>query len=68
MALTTDFLNLQGEALLDLADVLGTAGKDDEAANAIRDALPLFEAKGCTVLAGRARALLDPVAGVELQS
>jgi class 3 adenylate cyclase/tetratricopeptide (TPR) repeat protein len=68
MARTTDFLNLQGEALLDLADVLGTAGKDEEAVNAIHDALPLFEAKGCTVLAGRARALLDPVARVELQS
>jgi class 3 adenylate cyclase/tetratricopeptide (TPR) repeat protein len=55
----TDFLNLRGESLLDLAEVLRAAGPTTEATGAIRDALGLFTAKGCTVLADRARALLD---------
>jgi class 3 adenylate cyclase len=68
IAAETDFLNLRGESLLDLAQVLAAADNAEESARAVREALPLFEEKGCLVLAGRARALLDPVPGVELQS
>ena len=57
----TDFLNLRGESLLDLAEVLRLAGRGPEAAVATSQALELFEAKGSTVLAGRARAVLDSV-------
>jgi hypothetical protein len=58
-AAETDFLNLRGESLLDLAEVLRVAGRIAEAAAATAEALALFEAKGCTVLADRAGALLD---------
>ncbi len=57
----TDFLNLRGESLLDLAEVLRLAGRGPEAAVATSQALELFEAKGSTVLAARARAVLDSV-------
>jgi class 3 adenylate cyclase len=59
-AAETDFLNLRGESLLDLAEVLRVAGRAAESTAATREALGLFEAKGCTVLAARARGLLDP--------
>jgi class 3 adenylate cyclase len=59
-AAETDFLILRGESLLDLAEVLRAAGRAAESAAAISEALGLFEAKGCTVLAARATALLDP--------
>src|SRR5260370_26269725 len=64
----TDFLNLRGESLLDLAQVLGAAGNAEASAGAVWEALPVFEEKGCRVLAGRARRLLYPVPGLELQS
>ena len=51
----SDDLNSQGEALIDLAEVLRLAGRPAEAAEAARDALALFEAKGNTVV-GRDRA------------
>jgi ATP/maltotriose-dependent transcriptional regulator MalT len=59
-ATETDFLNLRGESLLDLAEVLRVAGRSAESASATTEAFGLFEAKGCTVLAARAGALLDP--------
>jgi class 3 adenylate cyclase/tetratricopeptide (TPR) repeat protein len=52
----SDDINSQGEALADLAEVLGRAGRRGEAAAAAREALELFEAKGNTVAAARMRA------------
>ena len=55
LAATTDFLNLHGESLLDLAEVLWARGQDAEAAEVTGAAVGLFDAKGCTALAERAR-------------
>ena len=50
----TDLLTHHGDALLDLADVLGLAGRADEAGEAARGALGLYERKGNLVSAQRA--------------
>jgi len=54
----TDLLTHHGDALLDLADVLGLADRTGEAGGAARDALGLFERKGNLVSARRARVRL----------
>lgn len=54
----TDALIDQGEALLDLAEVLRAAGRVDEAAQAARKALELYERKENVVEAARARACI----------
>jgi class 3 adenylate cyclase/tetratricopeptide (TPR) repeat protein len=54
----TDDLNSQGRALMDLAEVLGLAGRPDEAGPVIERALELFERKGNVVSAENARALV----------
>jgi tetratricopeptide (TPR) repeat protein len=55
----TDFLRHHGEALLDLGDVLALGGERQKAAAAFRAGLELYERKGDTVMAGRARSRLD---------
>jgi tetratricopeptide (TPR) repeat protein len=50
--------NSQAEALMDLAEVLRAAGRSSEAAEAARAALERFEAKGNTVSAALARAVV----------
>ena len=45
MAHRSDGLNLQGEALSDLAEVLQAAGRRDEAAEALIQALDRYERK-----------------------
>jgi hypothetical protein len=62
------FLNLRGESLLDLAEVLRAARREVDARAATSEALGLFEAKGCAVLAARARALLDPALEATIRS
>ncbi len=52
-----DVLWSRGNAQLALAEVLGAAGKKEEAAAAARDALAEYERKGNVVMAARARAL-----------
>ncbi|HMA47393.1 MAG TPA: AAA family ATPase [Frankiaceae bacterium] len=52
----TDLLNVHGDALLDLAEVLELGGKKTSAAAAAEDALRLYERKGNLVSARRARA------------
>ena len=58
LAETSDMLAFTGDALLDLAEVLRLAGKEDEARSCIQPALALFEQKGVVRMAERARALL----------
>ena len=41
----TDALNFQGDALCDLAEVLAAAGRTDEAADALEQALERYERK-----------------------
>ena len=52
LAESTDFLNVRGTALLDLAEVLLVAGRNSEAAEAVAAATALFEQKGNVVGAG----------------
>jgi DNA-binding SARP family transcriptional activator/tetratricopeptide (TPR) repeat protein len=54
----TDFLNMHGNALVDLATVLRAAGKDAEATESVEAAIALYERKGNVVSAAQARALL----------
>jgi class 3 adenylate cyclase/tetratricopeptide (TPR) repeat protein len=55
----TDWLNLRGDALMDLADVLRLMGRIDEARQNVQQAVDLFEQKGNGVMASRARAFLE---------
>jgi tetratricopeptide (TPR) repeat protein len=55
----TDYLEQRSEAYAVLGEVLIAADRRAEAAEPLRRAAELAEAKGSTVLAGRARALLD---------
>jgi tetratricopeptide (TPR) repeat protein len=59
LASDTDYLNLQGDVLTDLAEVLSIGGRTDEAASRSREALEIFERKGNVVSAGRVRATLE---------
>jgi len=58
----TDELDRQGDTLLGLADVLRLAGREDEAAAAVEEALVLYERKENLVSADRARELLGQAA------
>ena len=57
-----DYLNQMGEAWADLGYVLRLSGRRDEAADALRRALALFEAKGNVVTAGHTREALSELA------
>lgn len=50
-----DGLYLQGDALCDLSEVLEAAGRRDEAAAALREALERYERKRIVPLASRTR-------------
>jgi hypothetical protein len=50
----TDLLDIQGDALVDLADVCTVVGKPLDAASALAEAAELYERKGNTVSAARA--------------
>jgi tetratricopeptide (TPR) repeat protein len=60
IAAATDFLTYHADALSDLAEVLEAAGRAEEAREAVRSALDLYEEKGNLVSAGRARRRLEP--------
>ena len=51
----TDFLNGQGDASADLAEVLSLAGRAETATEALEQALALYERKGNAVMAARMR-------------
>jgi electron transfer flavoprotein alpha subunit len=55
----TDYVEQQAENYLALAEVLIASDRSAAAAEPLRAAIELAEAKGSTVLAGRARAQLD---------
>ncbi len=55
----TDFLNGQGDANADLAAVLSLAGRAEEAAEALEQALARYERKGNVVMAARMRDRLE---------
>lgn len=59
LAAETDDLNLQGDALMDLAEVLSLCGRSDDALSRRREALELYERKGNLVSAGRVRAMFE---------
>jgi class 3 adenylate cyclase/tetratricopeptide (TPR) repeat protein len=59
----TDLLSLHGDAMLDLAEVLRACGRADDAERAVRAALSLYEKKGNTPGAARARSLLSDGGG-----
>ena len=58
-AIPTDALNLKGQVLLALAEVLRTAGRSTEARDAAAEAAEIFEEKGNLAAAGRAASLLE---------
>ena len=63
----TDCLNLRGDTLVDLAEILARAGRPEEGASPLREAVDLYERKGNVVSAAKARALLDELStsGIE---
>ena len=60
----TDFLNAQGDAYADLAEVLLLGGKRVDAAAALEQALERYQRKENLVSAERTRARLDELAGL----
>jgi hypothetical protein len=58
LAAETDFLVLRGDALMDLAEVLRTAGRETDSVPFVEQALELYEQKGNVVAADRAGASL----------
>ena len=59
LAAETEYVHLRGDSLLALGDVLETAGRPEEAAGAIREALSLWKAKGALASERSARSRLD---------
>jgi tetratricopeptide (TPR) repeat protein len=59
LAAGAEFVDLRGDTLLALAEVMRLAGRKADAADATRQALAIWEAKGDVVHAEDARALLD---------
>ena len=58
LAEPTDLLSHRGDAMLDLAEVLGTCGHTDESQRAVQTGLSLYEQKDNAIGAARARSLL----------
>jgi hypothetical protein len=59
----SDFLDGQGDAFADLAEVLAAGGRTDEASSALEQAVERYERKGSVVSAGRARQRLMELQG-----
>jgi class 3 adenylate cyclase/tetratricopeptide (TPR) repeat protein len=59
LAQRSDYLQIQANALMDLAEVLRLATRTDDAAASIAAALRLYEQKGSTAFAAHAEALLN---------
>jgi class 3 adenylate cyclase/tetratricopeptide (TPR) repeat protein len=54
----TDYIDAHADALVDLAEVLGRSGQEEQALAVAENGLRLYEQKGNVVSAGKARALL----------
>ena len=54
-----DYVEVRGDVLMDMAEVMELSGRPAEAAPYIREALRLYERKGNVVSAARARSLLE---------
>jgi tetratricopeptide (TPR) repeat protein len=59
LALQTDRFDSQTDSLMDLAEVMRVAGRWDEAATAVQDALERYEAKEAQAALPRARRVLN---------
>ena len=55
----SDYLQMRADALMDLGEVLQIAQRPDDAAASVAAALRLYEQKGSTAFAARARSCLD---------
>jgi tetratricopeptide (TPR) repeat protein len=58
----SDDLSLRGDALVDLAHAFERAGRTEDAANALRKAVVLYERKGNAISATRARVTIERLA------
>ena len=58
IAAQTEYIDLRGDSLLALGEVLQLAERQEEAAEVMRSALALWDAKGNVAYAGRTRSLL----------
>ena len=68
LAAETEVVDLRGDSLLALAEVLRLAGREEEAAAAIGEALAQWESRGDVVHAEQTRALLAEAAYASLDS
>jgi class 3 adenylate cyclase/tetratricopeptide (TPR) repeat protein len=59
MAENSDYLKMRADALMDLGEVLQIAQRPDDSAASVAAALRLYEQKGSTAFAARARSSLD---------
>jgi tetratricopeptide (TPR) repeat protein len=59
----TDALNFQGDALCDLAEVLAAAGRSDEAAESLEQALERYERKKNLAMLAQVRPQLEALRG-----
>jgi tetratricopeptide (TPR) repeat protein len=57
----SDFLNVHGDALVTLAEILERTARADGAVEALREAVGLYEEKGNVVSAGNARMILERI-------
>jgi class 3 adenylate cyclase/tetratricopeptide (TPR) repeat protein len=62
LAAGTDYIELHAHALMSQAEVLRLAGRTDEAASALRDAIELLRQKGNVVEEARAATMLEELA------
>ena len=63
----TEYIDIRGDALLALGEVLHAAGRPGDAADAMRAALTLWEAKGNVAFAARTRRLVAGASTTPLQ-
>jgi class 3 adenylate cyclase/tetratricopeptide (TPR) repeat protein len=63
----TDFVDLRGGALVDLAEALRASDRLDAAEESLRQAIALYERKGNIVSAKRTRAELERLAGLDVR-
>jgi len=68
LAFQTDCVNMQADALVDLAETLGLLGRAGEAPEFLEEAVELYERKGNVVSASATRKLIAPTQAVEVDS